>query len=322
MPGRSASDLQQFNENSSAVIAIGRRLRQDGYHFVTPTPSTHRRVIGRGRKAQNLRDIFGWNLPFSAATLPAAYWLMLQEGGLLIPAADGCWRAQIRFSSLDDLLLAHSPFPTDSPDAVFFGPDTYRFARALRWIAGSDPAFKPAMIADIGSGTGAGGFCCARLFAHAPRIFLLDINEQALEFSRANAAINGLTVEPLLSDLLGALPQDPDLIVSNPPYLVDAKHRAYRDGGGAWGCELPLRIVKAALERLRPGGKLLLYTGTPIVEGRDIFYEELAPLLRATRHTIRYEEIDPDVFGEELENPPYDRAERIANTVLFVETGS
>ena len=25
-----------------------------------------------------------------------------------------------------------------------------------------------------------------------------------------------------------------------------------------------------------------------------------------------YEEIDPDVFGEELEHPPYDRVDRIA----------
>jgi hypothetical protein len=32
-----------------------------------------------------------------------------------------------------------------------------------------------------------------------------------------------------------------------------------------------------------------------------------------------YEEIDPDVFGEELAYPPYDRADRIAVVAVTIE---
>ena len=72
---------------------------------------------------------------------------------------------------------------------------------------------------------------------------------------------------------------------------------------------------------LRPGGKLVLYTGTPIVSGRDIVRDAIHPLLEGRRFYARYEEIDPDVFGEELEHAPYDRAERIATGMLFVDLG-
>jgi hypothetical protein len=68
--------------------------------------------------------------------------------------------------------------------------------------------------------------------------------------------------------------------------------------------------VREALERLRPGGRLLLYTGTAVVEGEDLFRQRLAPLLQGVPH--EYFELDPDVFGEELENPPYKAADRIA----------
>ena len=54
-----------------------------------------------------------------------------------------------RFSTLNDLLLAHSPYPTTDADAVFFGPDTYLFCKLI-----SD-AIKTAV--DIGCGSGAGG---------------------------------------------------------------------------------------------------------------------------------------------------------------------
>ena len=101
-----------------------------------------------------------------------------------------------------------------------------------------------------------------------------------------------------------------DLIIANPPYLADPLRRAYRDGGGDLGTGLSLRIVREALERLQPGGRLLLYTGTAVVEGEHVLSQRLAPLLQGVPH--EYFELDPDVFGEELENPPYTSADRIA----------
>ena len=59
------------------------------------------------------------------------------------------WTLRLRrFSTLTDLLLAHSRYPTIDADAVFFGPDTYRFCKPI-----SD-TIKTAV--DIGCGSAAG----------------------------------------------------------------------------------------------------------------------------------------------------------------------
>jgi len=107
-----------------------------------------------------------------------------------------------------------------------------------------------------------------------------------------------------------------DLIVANPPYLVDAAERAYRHGGGPLGAGLSLRILDAAMDRLAPGGTLLLYTGTAVVDGLDRFHQAAANRLAGAGTTWTYREIDPDVFGEELEGGAYSVADRIAAVLL------
>jgi hypothetical protein len=54
---------------------------------------------------------------------------------------------------------------------------------------------------------------------------------------------------------------------------------------------------------------MLLYSGAAIVDGRDGLKTALEALPGAA---VRYAEIDPDVFGEELDKPPYAGVERIA----------
>ncbi len=77
-----------------------------------------------------------------------------------------------------------------------------------------------------------------------------------------------------------------------------------------------LRIAREASERLAPGGTLLLYTGAAVVEGRDVFLDAVTPLLRERGLPFHYEELDPDVFGEELDRPGYAAVERIAAVLL------
>jgi methylase of polypeptide subunit release factors len=204
---------------------------------------------------------------------------------------------------------------------VFFGPDTYRFARAIK--AGLRERTAPiANAVDIGCGAGPGGILVAK---HAPaaRVLMTDINDAALRLARVNAALAGTTNaiahrSDILADVDGAF----DLIASNPPYLNDALQRAYRHGGGHFGADLSLRILDAALPRLAPAGSLILYTGTAIVAGRDLFRESALPRLTAGDLAWIYEEIDPDVFGEELEAPAYRAADRIAAVVLNVRKRS
>jgi hypothetical protein len=57
---------------------------------------------------------------------------------------------------------------------------------------------------------------------------------------------------------------------------------------------------------------MLLYTGSAIVAGRDGFRAALERSAAALGCTLRYAELDPDIFGELLEEPAYRDVERIA----------
>ncbi|HLT30686.1 MAG TPA: class I SAM-dependent methyltransferase [Myxococcaceae bacterium] len=289
------------------LLELGRALIGEGYRFTTPTPLTHARVVARAREGRTLREIFGWNLPFDPATLGAPWTGWLEAAGALLLEPDGRMRSGVRFSSLEDTLLVHSGFPTGAADSVFFGPDTYRFARLLKHLPGR---FGRAV--DIGAGTGAGLLSIRDRCEH---LHLVDLNPRALRYAAINAELNGARAEVHESNVLKALDGTFDLIVSNPPYLVDDAQRTYRHGGQL-GIELPARIAAEALPRLAPGGALVLYTGTPIMEGRDLFREAVSEALRRFGGTFQYEEVDPDVFGEELERPAYAGVERIAAVAL------
>jgi release factor glutamine methyltransferase len=88
--------------------------------------------------------------------------------------------------------------------------------------------------------------------------------------------------------------------------------RLYRHGGGDLGFELSLKLAEQGVARLAAGGRLVLYTGSAIVDGADLLREALSSKLARPGIEFDYEEIDPDVFGEELDQSPYDRADRIA----------
>jgi methylase of polypeptide subunit release factors len=295
-------------ESSRALVELGRELEALRYDFVTVTPATHRRVVRRrqqlgGAVAVNLRDVFGWNLVFDPSLLDARLRRLMERAQAIEPRAElACSR--VRFSTLRGKLFAHSAFPTDAADAVFFGPDTYRFcAWVERW---APPARR---LVDVGCGSGAGGICAA---ARAEGVVLADIAPRALDFARVNLELNGVRAEVVRSDVLTNVAGDVDLVIANPPYIRDPTGRLYRDGGGAYGEVLSVRIVEAALNRLGPGGSLLLYTGAAIADGVDRFLEAVRPALMQAGVEFAYDELDPDVFGEELEQEEYRHVERIA----------
>ena len=120
------------------------------------------------------------------------------------------------------------------------------------------------------------------------------------------------------SDLLTGVEGGFDLIVANPPYLVDPGERAYRHGGGPLGAGLSLKILRNAMDRLLPGGTLLLYTGAAIVAGTDPFRDAAAGELAGSGMNWTYDEVDPDVFGEELDDGVYAACDRIAAVLLTV----
>lgn len=317
MTSDSAADSQARARVATALVELGKALAKEEYRFVTPTPETHRRVIARRARARDLRDVFGWSLPFSRSLLPSALVELLRDADALGDEGSEL-RARVRYASLGASLYVHSAYPTEAREAVFFGPDTYRFCSFLQRAA---PAART--VVDIGCGSGAGGLVAAHK-SGATRLVLSDVNEQALALARVNVELSrvagvtsrSLVVETPHSDVLAGVDGELDVIVANPPYMRDAGARAYRDGGGAHGEALSVRIVRDSLARLTPSGALLLYTGVAIVSGVDVFRAAIDDLLQGC--TYQYEELDPDVFGEQLDQPGYEDVERIAAIGLTV----
>ena len=311
---------------ATALGLILRHLAGSGYRFTTPTPSTHQRVLAHRspQMAATLRDVFGWNMPFKIATcvgMTRELLAAMRGAGVLHTHGD-VMRCLVRVGSIGDELFVHSSYPTSNDDAVFFGPDTYRFAQ---FVQQGVATFKfdgsqPVRMLDVGCGSGAGGIVAARALAQSGpiEVCMNDINPRALQYTAVNASFAGVPVKPALGNALRAVKGDFDLIISNPPYLDDAAQRAYRHGGSGLGRALSVRIGQEALTRLAPGGRLLLYTGVAIVGGVDAFLMDMQPLLTDARFKWSYSEIDPDVFGEELEQPAYAHVERIAAVGLTV----
>ncbi|MHA4866559.1 methyltransferase [Duganella sp. PWIR1] len=315
-----------------ALLALGAALRARQYRFSTVTPATQARVLARAAEPQTatLRDIFGWSRPFAASAVDGTLLALMRAAGV-VEEQGGSLRSALRVSTLAGEWLFHSAYPTTQAEAVFFGPDTCRFLRAMAHtlapasimrppasaFASAPPspaasAAAPSRIVEICCGSGAAAIALARRFPQA-EVIAADINARALALADINMRLAGVSnARSCYSNLLHQLDGQFDLIVANPPYLLDPSERAYRHGGGELGIGLSLQIVRAAIERLAPGGALWLYTGVAMTNGDDPFLRHAAALLDEAGLHWTYEEIDPDVFGEELETPAYASAERIA----------
>lgn len=295
-----------------ALLALGAALRARKYQFTTVTPATQSRVLARpfAPEQSTLRDIFGWSRPFTAAAIDDELLACMRAAGVL-EEQDGLLRSTVRMSTLAGEWLFHSAYPTTQADAVFFGPDTCRFVRAMEQTPA--PAADPVRrIVDIGCGSGVGAITLARRFPQA-EVLAVDINDRALALADVNIHLAGVeNASAHHSNLLTQVDGLFDLIVANPPYLLDAAERAYRHGGGKLGAGLSLQIVQAAIVRLAHGGALWLYAGVAMEDGEDAFLRQATAMLEEAGLRWTYEEIDPDVFGEELETPAYAGVERIA----------
>jgi methylase of polypeptide subunit release factors len=291
------------------LVGLLTLLRAQEYRFTTITPATHRRVIARPgmEEARDLRGVFGWSLPFRAELIEGPLLDQLARCDAIETCGDRL-RSRLRVSSLAGELFLHSAFPTVEEQSVFFGPDTYRFAEM---IACELPTGSTGRVVDMGAGSGAGGIVAAKRMNGA-RVTLTDINPHALKLAAANAEHAGVEAELIETGSLDAVEGPIDLVLANPPYIIDEEGRTYRDGGGMHGAEISLQWALAAAARLQPGGQLLLYTGVSMVEGHDQLREALEARLPEHGCTLHYRELDPDVFGEELEKPAYDDVERIA----------
>jgi methylase of polypeptide subunit release factors len=309
---------QPATRKDYALLALARALRNTDYTFTTVTPLTQARVNARPENAwaRDLAGVFGWSRPFKTGFVSEKLLTLMEEADVLIHCEGGLL-SSVRFSSLGRQLFVHSAYPTSAPDSVFFGPDTVRFSGAIRSHLDAHSA-SVSRAADVGCGAGAGAIAFAATASTAD-VLMLDINAAALRFARLNAELNETpNARVCRSDVLKDTSGTFDFIMSNPPYLIDPAGRVYRNGGGNLGEGLTLRILRESITRLSPGGSLLLYTGSAIVAGRDQLKEACSDSLDSLPYHWTYDEMDPDIFGEELETLAYARADRIAAVVLTV----
>ena len=318
IPTSTATSAANATAHNAAKVELLTKLRQADYSFTTVTPTTHAFNNARteNQQARDLRDIFGWNRPFTEA-VAGSEWLALMQRADVIEPWRGLWRSRIRVSTLGDQLYMHSAFPTTRTDAVFFGPDTYRFVGAVQHFLSisKTPIHR---VVDVGCGAGPGAIAVAAALPHA-EVYAVDINQTALQMTQINADAAGvLNIIPRFSDLLSNITGTFDLIIANPPYLIDPNARTYRHGGGEQGEGLSLEILAAALPLLAADGSLVLYTGVAISDGIDAFRAAAQAHIDEREFAWSYSELDPDIFAEELAHRHYSKAERIAAVLLQV----
>ncbi len=298
-----------MSERTQTLTALLAALRARNYGFITPTPATHARVVARESKkqARDLRDAFGWSLPFAQDLIDPELLQLMQAADIIEPSTEFL-KSRVRVSTAQNTLFLHSAYPTNQADAVFFGPDSYRFADFLEEALMALPP--GGSVVDIGAGAGIGALTAARAMK-AEHVTLTDINPAALELARANLAFAGVQNADFIEcDALAGLERDVNVMIANPPYIADPAHRAYRDGGDLHGGAISIRWAKEAAQRLKSRGLFVLYTGAAVIDGEHVIR---APLIEALEgFEILYGEIDPDVFGEELERDDYAEVERIA----------
>lgn len=128
-------------------------------------------------------------------------------------------------------------------------------------------------ILDAGTGSGAIALALKSCFPEA-NVSALDISEAALETAGINAASTKLSVNFILADLLANdvehLPRNLDILVSNPPYILEAEKMLMRENVLGHEPHLALFVPDAdpmkfyrplaamAMKLLRPGGLLYL----------------------------------------------------------------
>jgi len=124
-------------------------------------------------------------------------------------------------------------------------------------------------VIDVGCGTGILSIIAAKLGAGT--VAAVDKSPDVVEVGNHNARLNDVTDQITFysGDLFSPLPDDlrADVIIGDVSGIPDALAAdsgwfPSRVGGGARGCELPMRMLQDARSRLTERGRLFLPTGT------------------------------------------------------------
>jgi release factor glutamine methyltransferase len=144
----------------------------------------------------------------------------------------------------------------------------------------------PIRILDVCTGSGCIALALACLLGDSVEVTAADISPEALSLAEENAKKLGVPPERvsfLQSDLLEEIQGEFDIIISNPPYILDGDIQdlcpTVRDyephlalNGGADGLDFYRRLIPQSKNALRKGGALFLEIGPQAV--MDLMAEE------------------------------------------------
>jgi len=170
-----------------------------------------------------------------------------------------------------------------------------------RAAACCSPEAPPPTVVDVGTGSGAVALAlCQEL--PSGRFWATDTSAGALDVARGNAAAHQREVTFLKGDLLSTLPPDirANVVVSNPPYIPTGElaglPRDVRDwepmtalDGGEDGLDVIRALVPQAVQRLVPGGYLLLEISGPA--------QSDAVMALMAQHGLQQVEVAQDLSG-------------------------
>jgi len=147
-------------------------------------------------------------------------------------------------------------------DCVFRVPDGVQSPKAGSLLFCRHLAFHPGeRVLEIGAGLGLAAVLAARSGA---RVVATDVVPAAVETIRANAVLNGVTLDARLGDCYAPVAGERfDLICSNPPQMPTPPARerddaaAAADNGGRDGWLVLDRVIAGAPAHLAPGGRLV-----------------------------------------------------------------
>jgi release factor glutamine methyltransferase len=157
-----------------------------------------------------------------------------------------------------------------SPAVLIPRPETELIVEAACDVLGDTSA--PAMVADVGTGSGCLAVAIARERPHAT-IVATDISDGALDIARRNAENLGVSSRVTFrrTDLLEDVEGPFDVVVSNPPYVRAGDRAGIQPEvrcepatalyGGVDGQDVIRRLLPQSADRLKPGGTLIFEFG-------------------------------------------------------------
>ena len=187
-----------YRINAEAPGLMAEEAKALGAALVTGKPQAFAVVPGPGllNAGAALSTAYACNARVLCLTSTVNSALIDRRYGALheINDQDGLLRSSVRLSTLAGEWLFHSAYPTTQADAVFFGPDTCRFVRAMEQTPA--PARDPVRrIVDIGCGSGVAAITLARRFPQS-EVLAVDINGRALALADVNIQLAGVGNAP------------------------------------------------------------------------------------------------------------------------------